>query len=413
VPTASWGGYGTAAGQFRDPSGVSVAGDEVYVADSFNHRVQVFDTDGTFLRSWRAPEPYRSTFRPTGIDVDAGIVYVTDSDDDVVLRFLPDGTSLGTFGTGVPGGFDAANGVDARGGDVYVADGSHDRIVRLHPDGTFVSTFGVTGSGPGELLFPNDVAVAPGGDVYVADSENHRIQRFTADGTLVSSFGSLGQGSYGFNLPYRVAVDEVGDVYVGDTLNQKVKKYTADGTFLARWDGRAIGPWFGPTGLDVATDGQVYVTTAAHRVVRFTATTQPDLRIKAGLTGAFVGDDVYNTTGADQTRHLTVRPGATATFVVWVQDDARVADVLRLRGTTTSGTFRVHYSVDGARRTTAIGAGTYLTPTLDPGATHAVRIDVTATANARAGAALDATLTATSTTDTARKDRVRFVTTVR
>ena len=153
--------------------------------------------------------------------------------------------------------------------------------------------------------------------------------------------------------------------------------------------------------------------TAAHRVVRFTPTTQPDLRIKAGLTGAFVGDDVYNTTGADQTRRLTVRPATTATFVVWVQDDARVSDVLRLRGTTASSAFRVRYSVDGAGRTAAIGAGTYLTPTLEPGATHAVRIDVTAGANAHAGDALDATLTATSTTDTARKDRVRFVTNVR
>lgn len=412
VPTATWGGYGTAAGQFRDPWGVAVAGDEVYVADSFNHRVQVFDTDGTFLRSWRAPEPYRSTFRPTGIDVDAGVVYVTDSDDDVVLRFLPDGTPLGTFGTDVPAGFDAANGIDARGGDVYVADGSHDRIVRLHPDGSFVSTFGVTGGGPGELLFPNDVAVAPGGDVYVADSENHRIQRFTADGAYVSSFGAIGQGPYGFNLPYRVAVDEGGDVYVGDTLNEKVKKYTADGTFLARWDGTAAGPWWGPIGLDVAPDGQVYVATASHRIVRFTATTQPDLRIKGGLTGAFVGDDVYNTTTADQARRVTVRRGVTAHFVVWVQNDARTPDAVRLRGSTATGAFRVRYTVDGERRTTVIGAGTYVTPVLEPGATLAVQVEVLTSPTAARGSSLTGTLTATSTTDTSRKDRVRYTTTI-
>lgn len=412
VPTATWGGYGTAPGQFRDPWGVAVAGDEVYVSDSFNHRVQVFDTDGTFLRTWRAPEPYRSTFRPTGIDVDGGIVYVTDSDDDVVLRFLPDGTPLGTFGTGVPGGFDATNGVDARGGDVYIADGGHDRIVRLHPDGTFVAAFGVTGSGPGELLFPNDVAVAPDGDVLVADSDNSRIQRFTADGTFVSTFGAVGQGPYGFNLPYRVAVDDEGQIYVSDTLNEKVKKYTADGTFLARWDGEAVGPWLSPIGLDVAPDGQVYASTSSHRVVRFTPTTQPDLRIKAGLTGPFVGDDVYNTTATDQTRRVTVRRGVTAHFVVWVQNDARTPDAVRLRGTTASGTFRVRYTVDGERRTTAVGAGTYVTPSLDPGETLAVQVDVLTSSTAAHGASLTGTLTATSTTDTSRKDRVRFITTI-
>ena len=413
VPTSTWGTYGTAAGQFRDPWGVAVAGDEIYVSDSSNHRVQVFDTDGTFLRSWRAPEPYRSTFRPTGIDVDAGIVYITDADDDVVLRFLPDGTALGPFATAVPGGFDHPSGVDARGADVYVADGGHDRIVRVHPDGSFVSAFGTTGSGPGELENPGDVAVAPGGDVYVVDSDNSRVQRFTAEGTFVATFGAVGQGPYGFNAPYQLAVDDAGDLYVSDNLNEKVKKYTADGTFLARWDGSAIAHWLSPLGIDVAADGQVYVANSSHLVVRFTPTTQPDLRVKAGFTGPFVGDDVYNTTGVDQTRRLAVAPGRTATYVVWVQNDARRPDTVRLRGTTATGAFRVRYTIDGERRTAAIGAGTYLTPVLDPGATQAVRVDVLVGPHADPGAALTAALTATSTADTTRKDRVRMVTSVR
>jgi DNA-binding beta-propeller fold protein YncE len=42
-------------GQFQEPWGIAVAEDgRVYVADTWNHRVQVFDSDGTFLTKWGA-----------------------------------------------------------------------------------------------------------------------------------------------------------------------------------------------------------------------------------------------------------------------------------------------------------------------------------------------------------------------
>ena len=46
----SWGGSGTATGRFDGPRGVAVAGDRVYVADSFNNRIQEFTSTGSFTR---------------------------------------------------------------------------------------------------------------------------------------------------------------------------------------------------------------------------------------------------------------------------------------------------------------------------------------------------------------------------
>ena len=53
----SWGSYGTGQSQFNNPSGIWVdindsVGREIYVADYHNHRVQVFDENGTFLRTF-------------------------------------------------------------------------------------------------------------------------------------------------------------------------------------------------------------------------------------------------------------------------------------------------------------------------------------------------------------------------
>ncbi len=49
---ASWGDKGTGPGQFHDPTGIAISGDEVFVSDARNGRIQVFDVAGNFLRSF-------------------------------------------------------------------------------------------------------------------------------------------------------------------------------------------------------------------------------------------------------------------------------------------------------------------------------------------------------------------------
>ncbi len=55
VFVAAWGEKGTEPGQFHDPTGIAVAGDEVFVSDARNGRIQVFDHDGIFLRAFGQP----------------------------------------------------------------------------------------------------------------------------------------------------------------------------------------------------------------------------------------------------------------------------------------------------------------------------------------------------------------------
>lgn len=51
----AWGEPGRAPGQFRDPTGMAVAAGEVFVADSRNGRIQVFDANGGFKRQFGTP----------------------------------------------------------------------------------------------------------------------------------------------------------------------------------------------------------------------------------------------------------------------------------------------------------------------------------------------------------------------
>jgi DNA-binding beta-propeller fold protein YncE len=77
-----WGSAGSGPGQFAEPWGVDVdAEGNVYVADTFNSRVQVFTGDGTFVTEWGSRGFGLGQFnQPQGIAVDgAGRIYVADS----------------------------------------------------------------------------------------------------------------------------------------------------------------------------------------------------------------------------------------------------------------------------------------------------------------------------------------------
>lgn len=146
----AWGEKGSATGQFDDPTGIAVADGEVFVSDSRNGRIQVFDLDGRFKRQF------------------------------------------GTPGSG-PGQLGRPMNLTVHKDELYVAEHFNDRIQVFSLDGQSKRLLGKAGSGPGEFSAPGGVAVAPNGDVLVADFYNQRIQQLEADGSFVRQWGTTGQ----------------------------------------------------------------------------------------------------------------------------------------------------------------------------------------------------------------------------
>ena len=102
IPTPTPGCLGGSGnGQFRFPEGIAVDGSgNVYVTDQQNHRVQVFNSSGEFLRKWGSFGSGDGQFDfPRGIAVDiSGNVYVTNSRDNRVQVFSSSGEFLRKWG---------------------------------------------------------------------------------------------------------------------------------------------------------------------------------------------------------------------------------------------------------------------------------------------------------------------------
>ena len=87
----------TAPGEFAKPTGVAVDQDgNLYVSDTWNNRIEVFDADGNFIRTFgKAGDGPGYFARPKGIAIDGdGHVWVADAVQNRVQVFTPEGRLL-------------------------------------------------------------------------------------------------------------------------------------------------------------------------------------------------------------------------------------------------------------------------------------------------------------------------------
>ena len=281
---ATWGMAGAGPGQFSGPKGVAVGADGlIYVADSLNHRVQVFDAGGAFVRQWGSEGSLPGQFKePWGITVSSsGDVYVCDTWNHRVQVFDAQGVferMWGIFGeVQEPMGsgeifygprdilFDTQD-------YMYLSDTGNKRIVKFDPQGRMVSAIGMLGDGPGQFQEPVGLALSPDGMLYVADTWNQRIQVFDSDLRYVREWSVLAwDGMSVVNKPY-LAVDSAGNVYASDPEGYRILKFDAQGKLLAAWGqyGSDLGSMNLPTGLAFDQQGRLLVADAEnHRLLVF------------------------------------------------------------------------------------------------------------------------------------------------
>ncbi len=245
----------------------------IYVVDSLSHRIQKFDTSGKSLLLWGREGSGDGQFffreqpdHAAGITVDrGGTVYVADFNNHRIQKFDSNGTFLGKWGmqgTG-DGQFNFPTGVatDTQG-NVYIADSGNDRIQRFDSNGTFLGKWGIHGTSKGQFQGPNGITVDDQGNVFVADSTNHRVQKFDSTGIFLAAWGGQGTANGEFNLPFGIAVDRQGRVYVTDNRNNRIQRFDSNGNFLDTFGGTG-GADFTiayPAGIAVDERNNIYVT---------------------------------------------------------------------------------------------------------------------------------------------------------
>lgn len=272
------GSRGSDQGNFTWPRGIAVGPDNsIVVADSSNHRVQVFDQQGKFIKEFGSYGNAEGEFDClAGVAVNRiGQFIIADRYNHRIQVFDPSGNFLRSFGSqgGGDGRFSYPWGVTTDAlGFIYVCDKENHRVQVFQSDGSFVGKFGSMGSKPGQLEHPHYIAVSSTNRVIVSDSNNHRVQIFDINGKVTTTFGSEGSDEGLFKFPRGVAVDDQGYIFVADSGNNRIQIFHPDGTFLRAFGcwGSSEGEFKGLEGVAVMSNGNILVCDREnHRVQVF------------------------------------------------------------------------------------------------------------------------------------------------
>ncbi|MHC4680688.1 MAG: peptidyl-alpha-hydroxyglycine alpha-amidating lyase family protein [Planctomycetota bacterium] len=175
------------------------AQDQVYIFTRSRPTVQVYRTDGKFVRAWDMKDFAGAHFIRIG---PAGDVWTANIESHTVRKYSPEGELLLTLG---------------------------------EP--------GRAGAERGHFDKPTDMAVLPSGEIFVSDGYgNRRIVHFDANGNYINEWGAEGDGPGQFALPHSIVADSRGRLYVADRENARIQVFDSKGKLLAVWANR-ITPW--------------------------------------------------------------------------------------------------------------------------------------------------------------------------
>ena len=157
---------------------------QLVVTDTGNHRLQIYDRDGNFVNTvgslGTAPGQLNE---PVGLAFGEGSLFLADTWNARIQRFTPDLIPIGEWSVDGWEGQSTENkpylAVDAEG-RVYATDPENFRVLIFAADGTYLARFGQPGTALDQFGLPNGIAIDAENNIYIADAHNNRVLRFPA-----------------------------------------------------------------------------------------------------------------------------------------------------------------------------------------------------------------------------------------
>ena len=219
----SFGQHGAQHGKLYFPSGTAYHDHNIIVAEQGNHRVQVLSRQGEYLRYFggKGSLDHQLNF-PTGLSIDSdGNIIVADRENKLIKIFSSDGQFLNKIGT--EGSFTHLFHCIQHDNYLIVSDKGDHSIKCFDRNGNFLYKFGKKGNVDREFNSPQCLSMDKAGHLLVCDSGNYRIQVFELSGKFVAKFGTKGSGMGALNAPVSVAVLSDGKIVVSDFGNSRIQ----------------------------------------------------------------------------------------------------------------------------------------------------------------------------------------------
>ena len=225
----------------------------IYIADEYNHRVQVFSCNGDYLFMFSEKMNH-----PEGICISLNKVIVTQYSGHCMNVYELGGKlvkSVGSEGSG-EGQFKNPHGVDVsdRNNNIYMCDNGNNRVQILTEDLKFHSMLGI-----GVLKCPRDVKV-PRDRVLVLDVSDPCLFVFSSDHVLTNRLITRGNAKQ-TNSPWCFDIDREYNIIMSDYYNHCVYVFSQEGEQIHKFgkQGQGLGEFYRPYGIALDNTGRIIV----------------------------------------------------------------------------------------------------------------------------------------------------------
>ena len=242
-------------GELNNPFGIAIHYNtgNVYIADTNNHRVQVFSCNGDYLFMFS-----EMMNQPMGICISQNTVFVTQYDSHCINMYELEGKlikSVGSKGNGeaqfkYPHGLDVSD----RTNNIYVCDFNNNRIQILTEELKYHSMLGIN-----LLRHPHDVKVTRDRILVLACSDPCMFV-FDSDHVLTNRLITRGVDKQ-TNSPRCFDIDREYNIIMSDRENHYVYVFNQEGEQIHKFgkEGQGIGEFYCPRGIALDNTGRIIV----------------------------------------------------------------------------------------------------------------------------------------------------------
>ena len=213
---------GSETGKLHNPRSIALDRDtnELYVADLSNHRIQVLNTEGGFLRAFgsgQLNEPY-------GLCLSLEAVFVGDIEERSLLKYDKSGKFVNKIGTkGLSSGcFSTITGMCYKAGLIFVCDRNLQRIQIFDSNLKFVKMFGY-----GEITYPSDIHIQSK-FIYILSRDQNVIYKYNFEGNYLGTIQLTSQ-LHAMTVALFFTMDKNGNFLVTDHSNGEIKIFSPNG----------------------------------------------------------------------------------------------------------------------------------------------------------------------------------------
>ena len=265
TPVLSIGGTsGSKEGQFFNPFGVAVhcQTDNIFVADSGNNRVQVFDKDGKYSYKFGDRDGAGKMNYPVSISFSQNKVFVSQYNGSCLIVFDLNGTFLkqiGTPGNG-EGQLNRPRGItiNESNGDIFVCDYNNNRIQIFSKDFLFKFQFGK------EILkSPSDIKLT-NEYIYVLSYTNPFLYSFNYNLTQVQN-AVITSISKHLKQPISFCIDGAGNFIISDYNQHAIVLFNQEGDLVHKITDSIQSPF----GVTLDARGRIILVGYNHRLLMF------------------------------------------------------------------------------------------------------------------------------------------------